>query len=96
VQLALVIERGGQAGRRFDLAEDAVIGRDDAGITLADGEVSWHHAVVRVRPEGADITDLGSTNGTFVDGERITRRVPLAEGSLVRVGRTELRAVAGR
>jgi len=95
VQLALVIERGGRPGQRFDLAEDTIIGRLDTGISLDDVEVSRHHAVLRVHADGADITDLGSTNGTYVDGRRLTGRAALTTGALIRVGRTELRVVQG-
>jgi pSer/pThr/pTyr-binding forkhead associated (FHA) protein len=64
---------------------------------LDDDEVSRYHAIVRVGEGGADITDLGSTNGTYVDGRRLTGRAQLVDGSLIRVGRTELRVVlAGR
>ena len=80
-----------------DLREDAIIGRVDAGVLLDDDEVSRYHAIVRVGEGGADITDLGSTNGTYVDGRRLTGRAQLVDGSLIRVGRTELRVVlAGR
>jgi pSer/pThr/pTyr-binding forkhead associated (FHA) protein len=94
VTLALIIAGGGPVGARFDLREDAIIGRVDAGVMLDDDEVSRYHAIVRVRDGGADITDLGSTNGTFVDGRRLSGRVPLGDGSVIRVGRTELRVVA--
>jgi len=97
VTVGLVIVRGGPPGARFDLREDAIIGRVDAGILLDDDEVSRYHAIVRVGDDGADITDLGSTNGTFVDGRRLTGRAPLVDGSVIRVGQTELRVVtAGR
>ncbi|HEX5559004.1 MAG TPA: FHA domain-containing protein [Gaiellales bacterium] len=91
--LALLIVRGGPPGGRFDLREDAIIGRVDAGIMLDDDEVSRYHAIVRVHDDGADITDLGSTNGTFVDGRRLTGRAALADGAVIRVGQTELRVV---
>jgi pSer/pThr/pTyr-binding forkhead associated (FHA) protein len=93
VTLGLVIVRGGPPGARFDLREDAIIGRLDAGIRLDDDEVSRYHAIIRVGDGAADITDLGSTNGTFVDGQRLTGRARLTDGSLIRVGRTELRVV---
>ena len=91
--LGLVIVRGGPSGTRFDVREDAIIGRVDAGILLDDDEVSRYHAIVRVGDGAADITDLGSTNGTFVDGRRLTGRARLVDGSLIRVGQTELRVV---
>jgi pSer/pThr/pTyr-binding forkhead associated (FHA) protein len=93
VTLGLVIVRGGPPGARFDLREDAIIGRVDAGVLLDDDEVSRYHAIVRVSDDGADITDLGSTNGTFVDGRRLSGRAALADGAVIRVGQTELRVV---
>jgi pSer/pThr/pTyr-binding forkhead associated (FHA) protein len=93
VTLALVIVRGGQSGARFDLRGDVIIGRVDAGVMLDDDEVSRYHAIVRVDEGGADITDLGSTNGTWVDGHRLSGRVPLVDGSVIRVGQTELQVV---
>jgi pSer/pThr/pTyr-binding forkhead associated (FHA) protein len=95
VTLGLVIVRGRPPGARFDLQEDAIIGRVNLGVMLDDDEVSRYHAIVRVSDGGADITDLGSTNGTFVDGQRLTGRVALAEGSIIRVGQTELRVAGG-
>jgi len=91
MSLGLVIVRGGPSGARFDLHGDAIIGRIDAGIMLDDDEVSRYHAIVRVGDGSADITDLGSTNGTFVDGRRLTGRAALVDGSVVQVGQTELR-----
>jgi pSer/pThr/pTyr-binding forkhead associated (FHA) protein len=93
VTLVLAIVRGGPSGARFDLHGDAIIGRVDAGVMLDDHEVSRYHAIIRVNDGGADITDLGSTNGTFVDGHRLTGRVALVDGSVIRVGQTELRVV---
>ncbi|GAB2540755.1 FhaA domain-containing protein [Brachybacterium huguangmaarense] len=69
-----------------------VIGRGgDSDIILDDTGVSRHH--VELRNEGAGTvlaTDLGSTNGTFVDGERIATPVRLSDRSLVAVGRTRM------
>lgn len=93
--LGLVIVRGGPPGARFDLQADAIIGRVDAGIMLDDDEVSRYHAIVRVGDGEADITDLGSTNGTFVDGRRLSGRATLRDGAIIRVGQTELEVVGG-
>ena len=94
ITLRLVIVRGGPPGARFDLHQDVIIGRIAAGIMLDDDEVSRYHAIVRIGDGGADITDLGSTNGTFVDGRRLAGRAALADGSVIRVGQTELRVEA--
>ncbi|GAA1490900.1 FhaA domain-containing protein [Brachybacterium sacelli] len=78
-----------------------VIGRGgDADIILEDTGVSRHHLELRTdptpaanQPGGAGAlvaTDLGSTNGTFVDGERISTPVTLQDRSLIKVGRTRL------
>ncbi len=69
-----------------------VIGRGgDADIILEDTGVSRHHLELRTDEAGSLIaTDLGSTNGTFVDGERIRTPVPLQDRSLLKIGRTRL------
>jgi len=74
------------------VASTTVIGRgDEADIVLDDPGVSRRHAEIRVTTDGphlvATLRDLGSTNGTFVDGERVGA-VQLVEGSSVTVGRT--------
>ncbi len=67
-----------------------VIGRAlDADIVLDDPGVSRRHAEVHVVDGRARVIDLGSTNGTFVDGERI-HAASLAEGSTITVGRSRI------
>lgn len=70
------------------------IGRSaDADVPLDDPDVSRLHCAVTVTPEGrVSVADLGSTNGTTLDGTRVgTRPVRLAPGALLRVGETALR-----
>lgn len=69
-----------------------VIGRGgDSDIILEDTGVSRHHLELRCEADGSLVaTDLGSTNGTFVDGERIRTPVTLQDRSLVKIGRTRL------
>lgn len=69
-----------------------VIGRGgDSDIILEDTGVSRHHLELRTEPGPTLIaTDLGSTNGTYVDGERIRTPVPLQDRSLIKIGRTRL------
>ncbi|GAB4095053.1 FHA domain-containing protein [Brachybacterium sp. NBEC-018] len=69
-----------------------VIGRGgDADIILEDTGVSRHHIELRTEADGTlVVTDLGSTNGTHVDGERIRTPVVLHDRSLVKIGRTRL------
>jgi len=68
-----------------------VIGRStDAEIVLDDAGVSRKHAEVRLMDDGrARVIDLGSTNGTYVDGERV-HAGNLTEGSTITVGRTRI------
>ena len=56
-----------------------------------DEFVSSRHARVEARRDGAWIVDLGSTNGTLVNGRRIDGRYELRDGDIVRIGDTELR-----
>ncbi len=64
-----------------------VIGRArPAQVLLPDGAVSRAHCQVAVVGDDVVVTDLGSTNGTFIDGQRIDGTVPLTEGGSLRVG----------
>ena len=73
-------------------AGNHLVGRDaDVTVWLESPTVSRHHACIRVLGEQASIEDLGSKNGTFVRGERLTNSAPLADGDEVRVGAVTLR-----
>lgn len=78
-------------GRGYVLAEAVtVLGRgSDADVVLDDPGVSRRHAEIRVAPGGARVSDLSSTNGTFVDGERVSS-VDLYDGAVITVGRSKL------
>ena len=69
----------------------ATFGRDSgaAAVALDDRNVSRRHARIEIVDDDLVITDLGSTNGTFVNDERVTRRV-LVPGDKMRIGRYEL------
>jgi hypothetical protein len=76
------------------LAAITILGRDNtADVILDDPGISRQHTEIRVTTDGphliANIRDLGSTNGTFVNGERITSQ-RLTDGDRVNVGRTAL------
>ncbi len=68
---------------------ETVIGRSvKAEIRVVEGTVSRQHAKVMFGPEGFTIVDLGSENGTMVNGKRIDKRL-LEEGDLIRIGPAE-------
>ncbi len=77
------------------LGARSVLGRaPHAAIRLPDREVSKEHAVVERADGRFHVRDLGSANGTFVNGRRVRGALPLAHGDEVRVGTTRLRFVA--
>ena len=74
--------------RQFPLHDGAfTIGRaDDAAVRIDSGGVSRHHARVLVSGEKAHVEDLGSKNGTFVEGKPVTGACLLRDGDEIRVG----------
>ncbi|MFM7719013.1 MAG: FHA domain-containing protein [Actinomycetota bacterium] len=66
------------------------IGRGDVAIPLRDGFASQRHARIERRDGAWVLLDLGSTNGTFLNEERVDEPRPLRPGDTVRIGRTLL------
>jgi two-component system cell cycle response regulator len=79
---------GPQIGRTYAILQDEfMIGRaPSCDISIEDDLVSRHHCKVLIKPSGAELVDLGSTNGTLVNGRKITGTVKLLEGDQVQVG----------
>ena len=78
------------AGSAYDLTEGALLGRgDSADIRLEDGFASSQHA--RLVPQGdvMVLEDLGSTNGTYLNGESVRGPQPLHVGDTIRIGDSE-------
>lgn len=88
---SLFVFRGNDQGMRFELsAETLGIGRDTANdVQIHDTEVSRRHAELRRSGLGYLLVDLGSSNGTYVNGVRITTH-SLASGDQVQVGSSQL------
>ncbi|WP_312919093.1 FHA domain-containing protein, partial [Kocuria sp.] len=84
-----VIEVGTE---RFTLNADRVsVGRSaQADVTVEDMGVSREHLEIRRQGDHFLAVDLGSTNGSYVDGQRIQGRAQLVDGSVITVGRTRL------
>src|SRR3712207_4581986 len=87
----LVIISGPLEGERIEVGEELTIGREQADLALEDAEISRRHARVRAVPGGLEIEDLGSRNGTRVDGRRIDAPTQLGDGATVKLGQTTLR-----
>src|SRR4051812_24173724 len=94
----LKITGGNAAGQDITLEQELVIGRSTPGLGSlgGDSEISRVHARVFHDPSGRlMIEDLGSTNGTFVNGNRITGQVPLNPSDQVRVGQSTMTVEGG-
>src|SRR4051812_28444130 len=95
--LQLIVVDGPNAGTEFDISGSSVIGRDpSSGIVLDDPEASRRHASVSAAGETISVEDLGSTNGTYVAGERIPGSRQVGSGDRIRIGTTvmEVRVAA--
>ena len=81
------------SGDRHDIgAAPLTVGRlAECAITLSDQNVSRNHAEVKATPGGFVVRDLGSTNGTMVNGARITGEHRLRDGDIVSFGSTYVR-----
>src|SRR4051794_9907420 len=88
--LTLEVTSGPAAGQSLELGDELVIGREDAGLVIDDPEISRRHARVSPIEGGVVVEDLGSTNGTFVNGERASEPVTLKESATIKLGTTEL------
>ncbi|MEJ3405188.1 FHA domain-containing protein [Rathayibacter sp. YIM 133350] len=87
---AIVVTSGAKAGAEFPLGRDEVtIGRSsDSAIVIRDDYTSTHHAKLMLWNDQWMLQDLDSTNGTFLDGQRVTVPTPVPLGATVKVGAT--------
>jgi len=86
----LRITNGPLAGKTVEVTDEIVIGRENADLQIDDSEISRRHAVVRRLERTLEVEDLGSSNGTFVDGKQIDAPTPVGGGAEIKVGRTVL------
>lgn len=90
----IFVEQEPTAGKEHPPRPGATIGREGCDINLADSEVSRRHAAIRRLDSGLAIEDLGSTNGTFVNDQRIEGVRKLREGDVVKFGNTSWKVQA--
>ena len=86
----VIVRSGPRSGERIELIGELVVGRENADLTVHDEEVSRRHLAVRLHEDGVELEDLGSTNGTFVDGARLSAVVVVSSSARVTLGETEL------
>jgi pSer/pThr/pTyr-binding forkhead associated (FHA) protein len=88
----LVVLTAGMTGRTHELkVERTTIGRvEDNTFQIAEPSVSSHHCEVRLRGTDIVVQDLNSTNGTFINGEKVSEKV-LMPGQILRLGQVEIR-----
>ena len=93
----LLVQQGPRAGQSFDLSRPVVtIGREaGSDIVLDDPQVSRHHARLTLQGASYFVEDLGSTNGSFVNGRRVMAPTPLNPGDKLGLGDTVVLEVQG-
>jgi hypothetical protein len=85
-RFSLAVIQGPATGQIFPISKArTTIGRVGADININDPEASRQHAVIEIVAEHAQLRDLGSTNGTYIDSERI-ERVELSNQMEFRIG----------
>src|SRR5580765_7401707 len=88
----LVVLSEGLTGRSYELkVEKTTIGRlEDNSFQIAEQSVSSHHCEILLKGNDIIVKDLNSTNGTFINGEKVTEAT-LKPGQILRLGQIEMR-----
>ncbi len=87
----LVVIAGRGVGSMFTVTPDMVIGRGDGvGVQIHDDEMSRKHCRLVIDGTSVIVEDLGSRNGTLVNGELVAQRRTLADGDKIQVGKTTI------
>lgn len=91
VNNVVVVRSETQAGLQFDVKDALVLGRSgEADIQIDDPYASEFHLRLVAKDGGVVVHDLGSTNGTYVNGRRVSSPTTLGHGDAVQVGNTVL------
>lgn len=91
-EVALLVAQGGPLnGQRWSLQDSLLIGRDNScDIIVPDRQVSRHHARVSYTPNGVLVEDLGSKNGTHLNGKLIPQPSLLQDGDVLQIALAQL------
>ena len=90
VDIIITVTHAGRQPLALLLGEELVVGRDCEGLVIPDSEVSRRHLRLRRRGRAVEVIDLQSTNGTLVDGQRLTGSELVSAGAEVAIGDTRL------
>ncbi len=94
VEMSLAIQAGIGAGKTYPIGEETVIGRSEqAAVHILDVRASRRHAVIRKLTQGYQLTDAGSTNGTFLNGDLMTGPSWLHAGDIIAIGETQIKVI---
>ncbi|HLT97638.1 MAG TPA: FHA domain-containing protein [Acidimicrobiia bacterium] len=85
----VIVRSDSQAGLDFTVTDATVLGRsEEADVVLDDPYASEFHLRLVASEDGLTLHDLGSTNGTYLNGRRVTAPAELRRGDAVQVGKT--------
>ena len=91
-RLEVIVATGHRPGAAYDVHDGVTLGRSDGSdIRIEDPYASSAHARIFPRGDGMYIEDMGSTNGTFLNGRQLRRPEALKAADRVRIGDTEFR-----
>ena len=91
-RLVVIAALGHEPGTTFDLANGATLGRGDhADIQVDDAFASSAHARIYAQGDFMQVEDMGSTNGTYLNGRQLTRAERLKVADVIRIGDSEYR-----
>lgn len=90
--MVLIVRDGPNAGEEHPIDGDLVLGRaeGDVDVVIADRGVSRRHASVAIQGQTAIVSDLDSSNGTYVNGEEVDAPRRLRGGDVIQIGGTHL------
>src|SRR5512136_955901 len=82
----LIAQAGPLSGQRWILKGDVIIGRDDScTVVIQNRQVSRYHARFITLPQGVQLEDLGSKNGTHINGQQVVEPIILQDGDIIQI-----------
>jgi len=91
---SILIKEGPANGQEHEVDSELVLGRENADLTIDDTQLSRRHARIKPVDGVLEIEDLGSLNGTWVNGNRIPESTRLSPGDVVKIGTTVIEVLA--